>query len=93
MSRAMDGDIDEMEQVKRRLRRLENNEENIGDLRKRVEDLEEQLGDNHVGAVLDKLLSRLIEAENERDRMKQVLDVVCDEVGVDPNDVLEEGGE
>lgn len=93
MSRAMDGDIDEMEQVKRRLRRLENNEENIGDLRKRVDDLEEQLGDNHVGAVLDKLLSRLIEAENERDRMKQVLDAVCDEVGVDPNDVLEEGGE
>ena len=59
----------------------------------RVEELEEQLGDNHVGAVLDKILSRIIEAEEERDRMKKVLDAVCDEVGVDQYEVLDAEGD
>jgi predicted nucleic acid-binding Zn-ribbon protein len=66
--------------------RVENTEE-------RVDALEEQLGDNHVGAILDKLLSRIIEAEEERDRMKKVLDAVCDEVGVDQYEVLDEEGD
>jgi chromosome segregation ATPase len=58
----------------------------------RVEALEDQLGVNHIGAVLDKLLSRIIEAEEERKRMKKVLDAVCEETGVNPDEVLADDG-
>lgn len=83
--------VEEDEGIEEELIKIRTRVDNAED---RVDALEKQLGDNHVGAVLDKLLSRIIKAENERERMKQVLDAVCKEVDVDPNEVLgEEGGE
>jgi hypothetical protein len=62
-------------------------------LEERLNDLEEQVGGNHVGAVLENLVDGKLEAQRERDALKEVLDAVCEEVGIDPEEILYDAGE
>jgi len=42
-------------------------------------------------AVYTKAMTRVLKLEDENERLKKVLDAVCEETGVDPHEVLEDG--
>jgi len=63
-------------------------------LEESVDELEEQVGDNHVGALFERMLDRIISIEEENKQLKKVVGELCDECDRDVREILfDEDGE
>lgn len=60
----------------------------LSNLEERVDELEDCVDGRDVGALYTKAMTRVLELEQENERLKKVIDAVCQECGVDPHEVL-----
>jgi len=81
--------VDEDEELEEEVVRLRAEVER---LQERVEDVEELVDGYDVGELYTKAMTRVLELENENERLKKVLDAVCEETGVNPDEVLADDG-
>ena len=54
----------------------------------RVDELEEQVGDNHVGALFETMLDRIISIEEENKQLKKVVGELCNECDRDVREII-----
>jgi len=62
-------------------------------LEKRVDELEEKVGENQVGAIFKTVLEKITELENRNERYEEVIGELADECGRDVEEILYDEGD